>query len=211
MARFPPTDFPFWTDKSSWKTKPSSLAATKPSSSADKSPPLRSTNYKIPPGLDATKFKEYIGGGIIGGREQNFFLAMSLGSAGLHYCFKTRQPIPLTIWLVILRDEGSDDDMDRNYEMGFGWNNDFDSPRVIGILQHGSVVAWDNYWNDFEFDDPETISKMRSKLGLPPLSKSDLSFRTLRRTKKNFIKYGLSYHDKAAITLPPATNNTSGK
>lgn len=72
VARFPPTDFPFWTDKSSWKTKPSSLAATpsslaatKPSSSADKSPPLRSTNYKIPPGLDPTKFKEYIGGGLL--------------------------------------------------------------------------------------------------------------------------------------------------
>ena len=125
----------------------------------------------------------------------------------LHYCFKTRQPIPLNIWLVILRDEGSDDDMDRNYKMGFGWNNDFDSPRVIAILQNSSVVTW----IDHQFDSPETIANLRSKLGLPPLSKSDLSFRTLRRTKKNFIKYGLSYHDKAAITLPPATNNTSGK
>ena len=87
----------------------------------------------------------------------------------LHYCFQTMQPIPLTIWLVILRDEGSDDDMDRNYEMGFGWNNDFDSPRVIGILQHGSVVTW----IDHQFDSPEIVADLRSKIGLPPLSKSD--------------------------------------
>jgi hypothetical protein len=71
------------------------------------------------------------------------------------------KPIPLTIWLVILRDEGSDDDMDRN--------NDFDSPRVIAILQNSSVVTW----IDHQFDSPETIANLRSKIRLPPLSKSD--------------------------------------
>ena len=176
-AKFPPTDFRFWTDKSSWKTKPLSLAA--------KSPPLRSTNYTILPGLDATKFKEYLGN--IRGKEQ-FFLAMSLGSAGLHYCFKTMQSIPLNIWIIILRNEGSDDDMDRNYKMGLGWNNVFDLPRVIAKLQHGDVVAWDNDWNNFEFDDPETIAKLRSKLGLPPLHPPKYTLPPAF-TPKDFKKY----------------------
>ena len=87
----------------------------------------------------------------------------------LHYCFQTMKPIPLTIWLVILRDEGSDEFIDFNYKMGNGWNNDFDSPRVIAILQNSSVVTW----IDHQFDSPETIANLRSKLGLPPLSKSD--------------------------------------
>ena len=182
VARFPPTDFRFWTDKSSRTTKPSSseatpssseaspssLAATKPSSLADKSPPLHSSNYTIPPGFNAKQFTEYFGG-IIGGRKQKFFLAMSVASAGLHYCFKTMKPIPLSIWLVIFRNEGSDEFMDFNYKMGSGWNNDFDSPRVIAILQHGSVVTWNNDFNYSDFDDPNTVSDLRSKIGLRPL------------------------------------------
>lgn len=188
VARFPPTDFRFWTNKSSWKkakpssleatpssltaTKPSSLEATKPSSSADKSPLHRSTNYTIPPGFVPKQFTEYMGG-IIGGREQKFFLAMRVASAGSHFCFRTNQCIALDIRFVILRNEGSDKFMDFDYKMGCGWNNAFDSPRVIAILQNSSVVTWNNDWNDFHFDDPETIANLRSKLGLPPLSKSD--------------------------------------
>ena len=147
----------------SWTAKPLSLAV--------KSPPLRSSNYTIPPGFAPKEFKEYMG--IIGGRKRQFFLAMSLGSAGLHYCFRTMASIPLNIWFVILRNEGSDELMDSDYKMGCGWNDAFDSPRVIVILQNSSIVTWNNDWNEFEFDEPETIASLRSKLGLPPLSKSD--------------------------------------
>jgi len=178
VARFPPTDFRFWTDKSSWKTNPSSSEATpsssaaKPSSLADKSPPPRSTNYIIPPEFDPKQFKEYMRG-IIGGRKRKFFLAMRVAFAGLHFCFQTMKPIPLSIWLIILRDEGSDEFIDFKYKMGSCWNNDFDSPRVIAILQNSSVVTWNNDFNRFHFDDPKTVEDLRSKLGLPPLSKSD--------------------------------------
>jgi hypothetical protein len=170
----------FWKDKlpwkpkpSSWMAKPSSSAANpsssvaKSSSSVAKSSPLPSfRNYTIPPGFHEKEFEEVFGVPFPGKKPQ-YFLAKHVAPGGLHYCFRTCKPILLSFWVVILRDDKNSDDMDLQFRSYSGdWNVEFDAPRVLATL-HNSNITWNSEWNHFHFDDPEMISKLRSKLGLP--------------------------------------------
>lgn len=163
-----------WTpDTSSWKPASSSSAAkssssaAKTSSSVAKSSPLPSLrNYTIPPGFHEKEFEEVFGVPFLG-RKPQYFLVLHVAPGGLHYCFRTSKPILLSFWVVILRDDENSDDMDLQFRSFSGnWNVEFDTPRVLATL-HNSNITWNSEWNHFHFEDPETISKLRSKLGLP--------------------------------------------
>jgi hypothetical protein len=143
----------------------------KPSSSAAKSSslPAKFKRYSLPPGFHEKEFNEVFGVPFPGKKPQ-YFLANHVAPGGLHYCFRTSTPIPLSFWVVILRDDENSDDMeDRQFRSYSGdWNMEFDVPRVLATL-HNSNITWNNEWNHFHFDDPKTISKLRDKLGLAPI------------------------------------------
>ena len=167
----------FWKDKSPWKPNPSSWmvtpssSAAKSSSSVAKSSPLPSfRNYTIPPGFHENEFEEVLGVPFLG-RKSQYFLVLRVAPGGLHYCIRTCKLILLSFWVVILRDDENSDDMDLQFRFFSGnWNVEFDTPRVLATL-HNSNITWNSEWNHYNFDDPEMISKLRSKLGLPLLQK----------------------------------------
>jgi hypothetical protein len=142
-------------------------SVAKSSSSVAKSSPLPSfRNYTIPPEFHEKEFEEVFGV-LFPGKKPQYFLAKHVAPAGLHYCFRTCKSILLSFWVVILRDDENSDNMDLQFRSYSGdWNVEFDAPRVLATL-HNSNITWNSEWNHFHFDDPEMISKLRSKLGLP--------------------------------------------
>ena len=124
--------------------------------------------YTIPPGFNKKEFEEVFGV-LFPRRKSQYFLVLHVAPGGLHYCFRKCKPILLSFWVVILRNDENSDYMDLQFPSYSGdWNVEFDAPRVLATL-HNSSITWNSEWNDFHFDDPETISKLRSKLGLPPI------------------------------------------
>ena len=140
---------------------------------AAKSSSPTTLSYTIPPGFHPEEFKE-VWGCPFPGRNPQYFLRLPIAHGGLHSCVTTLTPIPLSFCVIILRNDESPDDVRDNHFSYFNgnWSVIFDSPRVLATL-HGSDITWNSQWDDFNFDNPKTISNLRSKLGLPPLSKSD--------------------------------------
>lgn len=134
------------------------------------SPTTLSQNYTIPPGFHPEEFEE-VWGCPFPGTNQQYFLRLHVAFGGLHYCFHTSKPIPLSFCVIILRDvESPDDDRDNKFSYFHGnWNVKFDSPRILATL-HKSRITWNRKFDNLNFENPETISSLRSKLGLPPIS-----------------------------------------
>jgi hypothetical protein len=134
------------------------------------SPTTLSQKYTIPPGFHPEEFEE-VWGCPFPGTEPQYFLRLHVAFGGLHYCFRTSKPFPLSFCVIILRDvESPDDDRDKKFSDFHGnWNVEFNSPRILATL-HGSNITWNSMFDYFNFNDPKTISNLRSKLGLPPIS-----------------------------------------
>jgi hypothetical protein len=133
---------------------------------AAKSSPPTSKYYTIPVGFQHKEFKE-VWGCPFPGSEPQYFLALYVAPGGLYHCFRTSTPIPLSFWVVILRNDENSDDMDPQFSSYSGdWKVEFDAPRVLALCKK-SNITWNSNWDDVHFDDPEMISKLRSKLGLP--------------------------------------------
>ncbi len=134
--------------------------------SAAKSLLPTSEYYTMPPGFQHKEFEE-VKGCPFPGSEPQYFLVKYVAPGGLHHCFRTSRSILLSFWFIILRGDESSDHRDMQFRSYSGtWNVDFDAPRVLATL-HNSNITWNGDWDDFHFDDPKTVSKLRDKLGLP--------------------------------------------
>jgi hypothetical protein len=206
---------------------------------AKSSPPTPTSKYyTIPPGFQQKEFKE-VWGCPFPGSEPQYFLALYVAPGGLHYCFRTSTPIPLSFWVVILRNDENSDDMDPQFSSySRDWKVEFDAPRVLALCKN-SNITWNGDWDNFHFDDPKTdpktISKLRDKLGLPPspfqkgatpqtpapifdLSKTQLKldpfnvhYQTLELTREFAYARGVAAGNHAAPYKPPLEPPVGGE